>query len=57
MAIELTFKPSSKYRAIRFLDDNCIDYESYEQLGTLVVTINDNLDDNTLEQLEDINVG
>lgn len=57
MAIELTFKPTSKYKAIRFLDDNCIDYESYEQSGNLVVTINDNLDDNTLEQLEDINVG
>lgn len=55
--IELTFKPQSKYRAIRLLDENCVDYESYEQGGNLVVTINDDISDSLLEQLEDIDVG
>lgn len=58
MSIELVFKPQNKYKAIRILDDNCIDYESYEHdSGNLKVTITDSINDNILEQLEDIDVG
>ena len=31
MGRDFTFKPQNKYKAIRILDENCIDYESYEQ--------------------------
>ncbi len=54
---QLTFKPQNKYKAIRFLDNNCIDYESYDNGSSFVVTINDDVNDGVLEQLEDIDVG
>lgn len=58
MITTLTFKPQNKYKAIRILDDNCIDYESYEHTsGNLVVDITDDINDSILEQLEDIDVG
>jgi phage-related protein len=55
--ITMTFKPSSKYNAVRLLDNSCVDYESYEDDGKLVVTINEDISDSLMEQLEDINVG
>lgn len=58
MGRDFTFKPQNKYKAIRILDDSCIDYESYEHSsGNLVVTINDDVNDSIIEQLEDIDVG
>lgn len=58
MSREFTFKPQNKYKAIRILDESCIDYESYEQSnGNLVVTIVDDINDNVLDKLEDIDIG
>ena len=58
MGRDFTFKPQNKYKAIRILDENCIDYESYEQSsGNLVITIVDDINDSIIEQLEDIDVG
>lgn len=58
MALSFTFKPQNKFKAIKLLDDNCIDYESYEHnSGNFVVTITDDVSDSIVEQLEDIDVG
>lgn len=54
---QLIFKPQNKYKVIRFLDDNCIDYESYDSSNSFIVTINESITDSMLEQLEDIDVG
>ena len=58
MGRDFTFKPQNKYKDIRILDENCIDYESYEHSsGNLVITIVDDVNDSIIEQLEDLDVG